>query len=130
MKKDAETELHEHEVAGNGLLDRRLLLKSGLGFAMAGVAGRAGSSDKAAGAGDIDPARPPWMQVPGDAFSHYGNPSPFEDDVVRYPAANSQVNGNGSSWTPLHEMEGTITPNGLHFERHHNGVPKIDPAHH
>ncbi len=27
-------------------------------------------------------------------------------------------------------MEGTITPNGLHFERHHNGVPQIDPEHH
>ena len=29
---------------------------------------------------------------------------------------------------PLHDLEGTITPNGLHFERHHNGVPQIDPA--
>lgn len=23
-----------------------------------------------------------------------------------------------------------ITPSGLHFERHHNGVPDIDPARH
>jgi len=28
----------------------------------------------------------------------------------------------------LHELEGIITPNGLHFERHHNGVPDIDPS--
>jgi len=34
----------------------------------------------------------------------------------------------GVSWTPLHELEGIITPNGLHFERHHNGVPQIDPT--
>ena len=35
--------------------------------------------------------------------------------------------GNGISWTPLHDLQGTIVPNGLHFERHHNGVPEIDP---
>jgi sulfane dehydrogenase subunit SoxC len=35
------------------------------------------------------------------------------------------VPGNGVSWTPLHDLEGTITPSGLHFERHHNGVPQI-----
>ena len=38
--------------------------------------------------------------------------------------------GTGSSRTPLHLLEGTITPNGLHFERHHNGIPDIDPARH
>ena len=27
-------------------------------------------------------------------------------------------------------LEGTITPAGLHFERHHNGVPDIDPGQH
>ena len=27
-------------------------------------------------------------------------------------------------------LEGIITPNGLHYERHHNGVPDIDPATH
>jgi sulfane dehydrogenase subunit SoxC len=30
------------------------------------------------------------------------------------------------SWTPIHELKGSITPNGLHFERHHNGVPSVD----
>jgi len=30
--------------------------------------------------------------------------------------------GTGVSRTPLHLLEGTITPAGLHFERHHNGV--------
>jgi sulfane dehydrogenase subunit SoxC len=27
-------------------------------------------------------------------------------------------------------LEGSLTPNGLHFERHHNGVPAVDPANH
>ncbi len=130
LNNELDKELQEHQVAGNGLLHRRLLLKSGIGLAMAGVATGASTAEKPADASNIDPANPPWMREPGRPFSHYGSPSPYEDEVVRYPAANSQVDGNGSSWTPLHEMEGTITPNGLHFERHHNGVPMIDPAQH
>ncbi len=33
-----------------------------------------------------------------------------------------------SSRSPLQDLYGTITPSDLHFERHHNGVPAIDPA--
>lgn len=33
----------------------------------------------------------------------------------------------GSSLTPLHNLTGTMTPNDLLFERHHSGVPTIDP---
>jgi len=36
----------------------------------------------------------------------------------------------GSSTTPLADTEGIITPAALHFERHHAGVPQIDPATH
>ena len=32
------------------------------------------------------------------------------------------------SFTPLHELDGTITPNGLCFERHHSGIAEVDPA--
>ena len=32
--------------------------------------------------------------------------------------------------TPLQFLEGMITPNGLHFERSHNGIPDIDPDQH
>ena len=35
-----------------------------------------------------------------------------------------------SSRTPLHDTYGIITPSSLHFERHHGGVPEIDPATH
>jgi sulfane dehydrogenase subunit SoxC len=34
-----------------------------------------------------------------------------------------------SSGTPHELLHGTITPSDLHFERHHAGVPEIDPAH-
>ncbi len=114
-------------VAGNGLLDRRLFFKYGTGFAAMLLSARA-ESDR-----DSDvamTARPPWMRRPGVPFTHYGTPSPHEARVIRWIAANAAVPGNGVSWCPLHDLEGTITPAGLHFERHHNGVPEIDPAQH
>ena len=117
--------------AGNGLLHRRVFLKQGLGFgivATAAVLGdRASASD---GNSPVDPARPAWMKTPGAEFSLYGQPSPHEDQVVRFASPNRVVRMNGASWTPLHKLEGIITPNGLHYERHHNGVPQIDPEHH
>ena len=32
-----------------------------------------------------------------------------------------------ASNTPLQDLEGIITPADLHFERHHAGIPQIDP---
>lgn len=73
---------------------------------------------------------PESMQKAGNGFTNYGQPSPHEQAVIRWIAANPDMPGNGVSWTPLHDLQGTITPNGLHFERHHNGVPEIDPTKH
>jgi sulfane dehydrogenase subunit SoxC len=110
-------------VAGNGLLDRRLFLSGALKFsAIAGLAG--------AGRAAADVPDEPWMRVPGAAFSNYGAPSPHEKAVVRWISATAGAPTNGVSWSPLHELDGILTPSGLHFERHHNGVPQIDPAQH
>lgn len=73
---------------------------------------------------------PQWMQKAGEGFTNYGQPSPHEQQVIRWISANPDAPGNGVSWTPLHDLQGTITPNGLHYERHHNGVPTIDPSQH
>lgn len=35
---------------------------------------------------------------------------------------------SGGSLTPLHQFTGNITPTDLQFERHHAGVPAIDPS--
>ncbi len=75
---------------------------------------------------------PPWMTVPGAPMRGYGTPSKFEAGVKR-PFASGYASvspATGSSRTPHQSLEGTITPNGLHFERHHNGVPDIDPGKH
>ncbi len=111
-------------VAGGGLLDRRLFLKRGVYFSVAALASgsvRAEESDR---------QRLPWMERPGEPFSNYGLPSPYEKRTIRWTMGNEMAPGNGVSWTPLHDLEGMITPNGLHFERHHNGVPQIDPRRH
>jgi sulfane dehydrogenase subunit SoxC len=76
------------------------------------------------------PARWPWMLQPGQPLRNYGQPAASESQVVRWISANAVMPGNGISWTPLHELEGIVTPSGLHFERHHNGVPAIDPTVH
>ncbi len=66
------------------------------------------------------PADP--TKVPGAPPSAYGRRSPFEQvgRLVR----------SAVSLTPHQALHGIITPNSLHFERHHNGVPTIDPAKH
>jgi sulfane dehydrogenase subunit SoxC len=35
---------------------------------------------------------------------------------------------DGSSLTPLGDLHGILTPADLHFERHHSGIPPVDPA--
>ena len=122
-RNQIESAVRDEMAAGNGLLNRRALLSGGL-FA-AGAAGIAqAQSSESVGAN-----APPWMKVPGRDFSGYGLPAKSQNKVQRdYPTG--QVRPTTSSHTPLHLLEGTITPNGLHFERHHNGVPDIDPNRH
>ncbi len=40
-----------------------------------------------------------------------------------------KIPSDTSSRSPLHLLQGTITPSDLHFERNHGGVPVIDPQH-
>jgi len=70
------------------------------------------------------------MKTPGRPFSAYGTPSKWQEKVQRIFTIAPGRAGTGVSRTPLHLLEGTLTPGGLHFERHHNGVPDIDPARH
>src|SRR6266446_6644462 len=111
------------------LLDRRIFLRGGLAAlgAVGGVA--AGAPDTARAAGP--PETPPWMQYPGAPFTTYGGPAKYESKVMRTLIRSQPgTTGSGASRTPLEMLEGTITPSGLHFERHHSGVPDIDPEQH
>lgn len=118
-------------VAGGGLLDRRLLLKGGIVLASAQAAASSLSAADTKGASPPpDPSDPPWLHRTGGPFTGYGTPSKFEKYVVRNIGGNRTPAGDGVSWTPLEDLEGIVTPSGLHFERHHDGVPDIDPALH
>ena len=64
----------------------------------------------------------------GSRLSKYGERATFEKSVRWLPT--SKILENGSSLTPLQDLCGIITPSALHFERHHAGVPAIDPAKH
>ena len=47
---------------------------------------------------------------------------------VRSPAEQpKRIPSPTSSRTPLQDLHGTITPADLHYERHHAGVPVVDP---
>jgi len=109
-------------VAGNGLLHRRLFLTHGA------AAGAALLTARAASAAPLDV--PASMKTPGVPPSAYGERSPHEARVQRIPQSAAPSLGTGTSRTPLESLEGVITPSSLHFERHHNGVPDLDPATH
>jgi sulfane dehydrogenase subunit SoxC len=64
----------------------------------------------------------------GEPLGSYGERSPFEK-AVRW-RRESKTPETGSSFTPLHDSVGTLTPSALHYERHHSGIPAIDPAKH
>ncbi|WP_244228104.1 sulfite dehydrogenase [Mucilaginibacter kameinonensis] len=65
------------------------------------------------------PAIPDPTKQPGPLPGKVGTRSPFESPVKKP----SDI----SSRTPLQDLYSTITPSDLHFERHHAGVPSIDP---
>jgi len=64
----------------------------------------------------------------GAPLGPYGDRSPYEK-AVRW-TRQSRTPETGSSFTPLQESVGTLTPSSLHYERHHSGIPTIDPARH
>jgi len=74
-----------------------------------------------------------WNQVLGDGVdaNPYGKPSEYEKNVIRRSVPWLTASPESSiNFTPLHELDGIITPNGLCFERHHAGIAEVDPAEH
>jgi len=101
-------------------------LASGAGLAMTHAA-RAGGGDSA-----ITEIQA-WNKALGAGVDErpYGVPSSYEKNVVRRNVAWLTADPKSSvNFTPLHNLDGIITPNGLCFERHHAGVAEVDPAKH
>ena len=70
--------------------------------------------------------------VPADPTKFPGTPTASlgERSVFEAPTRAHSNQIAGSSYTPLQELTGTITPSDLHFERHHAGIPMLDPERH
>jgi len=117
---------------GSPFLSRRSLLKAGLATGGAAVAGVTASGAHAEGDPLITEIQD-WNRYLGDGVdaAPYGLPSEFESEVVRRNVPWLTADAVASiNFTPLHELDGIITPNGLCFERHHGGVAQIRPQDH
>ena len=109
------------------LAGRRTFLKTG-----AALATGAASAGLSAGAQAQPLAGQPWERVYGAPFNGYGQPSRFEQPVMRYylKPYGDLAPGSGAALAPIERLEGIITPSGLHSNRSHSGVPDIDPKEH
>jgi sulfane dehydrogenase subunit SoxC len=110
------------------LVRRRALLRAALG---AGTVAAAFTPRAEAESSDDIRLRQ-WMTIPGlgTGSALYGMPSRFESAVTRTLTEHTPTDLCAWSLTPLDRLMGIITPNGLVFERHHAGIPEIDPGQH
>ena len=107
---------------------RRDFLRKGLAVTAAGTV--LGSGAAQAASKNLPPNTPSWQKVLGRGVVErpYGLPSPFEKNVIRRTVPWLTADAISSiSFSPLHELRGIITPNGLVFERFHGGVPDVNP---
>src|SRR5881398_4005754 len=100
-------------------ISRRVLLASVAGTLGALALDRAGMAQVP---GQAPTVPPDPTKAPGAPLSELGQRSPFER-----PRRIAVGSGQGSSLAPLQNLSGIVTPADLHFERHHAGVPAIDP---
>ena len=119
--------MDETERDSRGLsLDRRAFLRTGA--AVGALAAGAGAA-RAQGAPDpLITEVQPWAKGWGDGVdaTPYGLPIEFEGDVIRrnVPWLTADVISS-INFTPIHALEGTITPAGCAFERHHSGAIEL-----
>ena len=113
--------------------DRRDFLSKGIQVTAAGAMVAMGSQvvpRQAQAADNYPPHTPSWQKSLGRGVVEvpYGLPSKHQKHVVRRTVPWLTADPISSiSFTPLAELSGIITPNGLVFERYHGGVPDIPP---
>jgi sulfane dehydrogenase subunit SoxC len=106
---------------------RRRFLKQGVALVTTTT-----SAGLATGAVAQELAGQPWERVYGAAFTGYGQPSRFEQPVMRHIGRpyGDLAPGTGAALSPIESLEGIITPSSLHNIRSHSGTPDIDPKQH
>ena len=124
----------EAPLSRRGFMRRAAALGGGAAAMLAGA--RAAAADvagDAAGDDGVPPNVPAWSRSLGAPIlaAPYGIPSKYEANVQRRQSPGLTRTPHSSvAFTPLQNLFGIITPSGLHFERHHAGVPDIDPHRH
>ena len=104
---------------------RRAFLK---GSIAAGGAVLGASAAKAAEPDPLITEVQDWASGLGDGVdaTPYGMPIKFEDDVIRRNVEWLTADTISSiNFTPIHALDGTITPQGCAFERHHSGAIEL-----
>ena len=112
------------DTTGRGT-SRRAFLKAGV--AAGGAALGAGAA-RAAGPDPLITQVQPWASGFGDGVdaTPYGLPIRFEGDVIRRNVEWLTADTISSiNFTPIHALDGTITPAGCAFERHHSGAIEL-----
>ena len=114
-----------------GDIGRRSLLKAGLAAGGAAAVGAPALALAAGNPANQAPNVPDWSRYLGEGVDArpYGKPSKFEAHVVKRHVEWLTASRESSvNFTPIHELDGIITPNGLCFERHHAGIAVVDPV--
>jgi sulfane dehydrogenase subunit SoxC len=111
-------------VAGNGLLHRRAFLRGGGALAAAFTGYTLGETASAQQLTDA-----PWSKTKGAALAEYQTRSRFENSARTLSNPRGEPRTQHAR-TPHHLINGTFTPNALHFSISHSGNPDIDPEQH
>ncbi|MBP0484087.1 sulfite dehydrogenase [Sagittula salina] len=93
-----------------------------------GAGAVAASAARAAGPDPLITEVQPWASGFGDGVdvTPYGLPIRFEGDVIRRNVEWLTADTISSiNFTPIHALDGTITPTGCAFERHHSGAIEL-----
>lgn len=124
------------ELSAGGITEARrgFLRNSFLAAMAAGASATAASAFAQAPKGDPNILEKQiWQTTLGQpvAAKPYGMPSKYEANLQRRESPGlTRVSAASVAFAPLQGLFGIITPNGLHFERHHQGWYDIDPAKH
>ena len=133
LLKAPENFLSQQQIAAVGQ-GRRGFLQKALAAAGASLAASASVSAMAASDGESEILElPEYSKTLGKpvAANGYGMPSQYEKNLQRRESPGlTRVSQASVAFAPLQGLFGIITPNGLHFERHHQGWVDIDPSKH
>src|SRR3546814_20229535 len=106
---------------------RTFLKRSAAVGGMTMLAGAGVGEAMAAGDDNLPPNVPEWMKTLGSSVTAhpYGMPSQYEKNVIRRNVGWLTATEESSrKFTPIHELDGIIQPNGLCSHPHPRGPPE------